>query len=248
MKLSTVTLNGSTALTVAGNAAGFIMPAGNAAVTATFVSADEVVFEWNSVDGPMADISAASGAVASGYPGVDFRVNGTYGDGYIRTTDGAFNLTNNFRLVIGATTGSNTNSTTHVPGVFNLSSGRFRLTLDYLGGSLFKESTNYVLRVLVNNNQTGQAESVINNNRSVFRAFTELNHFTTGTAGGNGLSVTQVNDAANNRVTLTFTPTVSFADVQQTGKDSLATAFFTLISQNTSTITMTGIKREKVVE
>ena len=184
-----------------------------------------VLVSWNRETYPITVPITAGGnnPVFSGYGDVDFRtlnVNAT------PTAGGALTITGIGVLVIGGgpTSGSaETNAASHVPGLFDLSHGTFRLTLDYTDASATGD--NPWFRVSINNNALGMANSVLGND-SVF-------HYDTTQLPGAGA------------ITLTFTPEDRFASVAPDATNSLKTAFIALMYRNTS-ITITGIRLEKV--
>ena len=208
------------------------------------VTKDAVVFfEWNSSTVPMSGTITAGNPVSSGYGDVVFRVVGND----ITAIGGAFNMSvNDRRLVIGSTSDANTGAETHAGGVFDFSGGVFRFTVDYLytsdtprlGGS-------YLLRLLINNNQTGEANSVLGaaSNIRTFNTVDEL-------INGRGIINTRpgvIDAAKKGRIIVMFRPDVLFEDASAAGKESLTNAFFTLMCAGASDITVTGIKLEKLL-
>lgn len=202
-------------------------------------SVKSVLFEWNRTITPISNTIAAGTPVYSGFGGIYFR---SFGSSGIAAYYGALNMTGDNRLVIvgAASSGEATGADIHVPGAFDLSDGTFRLTIDYNNPAA--SGSNYVLRVSVNNNQTGQAESVlgISSNICQYRTAANLQNGD-GTGAASGIYQT----AQPNRIIIEFTPDILFAG--SVNKDSLGTAFIALNCQGGSKITVTGIKLEKLV-
>ena len=196
----------------------------------------ETIFEWDSETTPMSGSIGAGAPVGSGFNEIDFRVIGSS----ITTTEGAFRLGADGRLVVGAAAGSSTSDSTHVPGVFDFSEGTFRLTIDYLDPVV--PGSNYLLRILINNNQTGQASSVLGT-ASNLRQYNDVSKLNNGFGAG---ASNVFEEVEANRLILTFTPNMTYANVSTVGISSLATAFFTLNCQGSSRITVKSIRLEKV--
>ena len=199
-----------------------------------------VIFEWSSAVTPMTGSIGVDSPVASGFPGVDFRLRSTAGR-TLATEGGGFRLGMDNRLVIGGAANGATSAGNPVPGVFNLSEGKFRLTIDYKDPVASPDW--YLFRIYINNNSTGQAESVLGNH-SVIGYYTSLQQLETGTGRGNASDVTQ--EAEPGRITLTLTPGASYAGASPAGKNSIRNAFFALLCQMDSRITVTGIKIERI--
>ena len=218
-------------------------------VTKTFLASvaieieEGVLFKWNCSVLPMTPLSAGV-PVSSGYNGINFRAGGM---SIPVTSEGAFDLggTSDRRLYIGSTSDSATSDTSHTPGVFNLSRGTYKLTIDYREPARGTSGTSdaYVLRVIFNNNQPGQALSPLNT-RSVLIWYDTVAQLETGTGlGANAAVITQT--AGTNRMTLTFSTPDAFAGAPN-GTDSLSTAFFGFACQGTSSIIITGIRLEEL--
>jgi len=201
-----------------------------------------VIFEWDSAKTPLTAAITAGNPVATGYGNVNFRVIG--GRSIMTTEDGALRLGADNRLVIGGTNNQSTGADSHSPGVFNISRGVYRLTLDYKdpeGGG----DGNYLLRLFINNNHTAQASSVLGAGSNIGQ-FTDTGQLFGGNPHG-GLKPGTTCAAEPNRVILTVNPQVTYATgVSNYGKTSLETAFFCLNCQGISRITITAIKIERI--
>jgi len=209
-KLTGISVDGTPA-TLFENTAGFIMPATAVEVTGTFAEDPNfanILLDWNSAYNEIPNTANLSDTTAtySGWGEITFiRKNNTVGveNGEIKVNDG--------RLIIGSAYGQSTSGTLHVPGQFDLSSGTFRLTLEYKVG-LPNTASNYVLRVRINENNMDRSVLASPEIRTCWN-YNDLQ--LTGTAG----SVTQVSSIYNDtgKVAMTFTPSTIFAAAETTG-------------------------------
>ena len=210
------------------------------------IEAEEgILFKWDSKTVPMSGTLARGSSINSGYDGIFFRVrNDGTGTG-IETENGAFQLGNNNRLVIGgnlssATVATNASGPPAVYGIFNFSRGTFRLTINY--NNPFKvdpASSLYLLRIYINNNSTGRADSILGE-EGLLRVYTHESHLTSGLMNTPGL-----NDLENEpgKIAITFTPGILLAN--NPGVQSLTNAFIALNCQETNRINITGIMLEE---
>ena len=213
-----------------------------------------LLFKWDNASKPMVAMTQTAQSQGSGFSNAGGEVPFRAQSGEIGVTaDGAFDLgTDTKRLVIGGTSGTGTSETTHSPGVFDLSEGDFRLTIDYRSPVASPGGNPYLLRAQINNNSIGGANSVLGAN-SAIRQYSTLAHLTNGRGEMNGETgyVPSVNDRAEpNRISLTFTPEVMYATIATSNinyYNSLKTAMIVLICEGTtSSITITGLRLEKL--
>lgn len=196
------------------------------------------VFVWNSESYPFNEPLGVDASVYSGYNGIYFSVCGNT-NGKISVIDGAFRMGGedgsvDERLVIGSIQTAATTPIKHTPGQFNISQGAYMLTIDYRDPV---RTSGYMLRISINNNTTGGANSVVSG--SNVRQFTNAASLEMETMYGDG-------DKIPGRISLRINPVLLVADSDPEGKESLKNAFFTLICQSRSGITITGIKIERI--
>lgn len=199
-----------------------------------------VLFKWDSGVIPMSASLIVGSPVNSGYKDITFRAMRNT----VTVSNGEFHLTSGTDriLVIGCTSDIETNSGAdgHVPGVFDLSRGTYRLTLDYLNPAT--PGSSYLLRFIINNNGTSQANSPLGT-ASTVRVYNTADQII------NGLGIQDsypgVSDKVEvNRTIITFTPSIRFATAGN--YNTLTSSFITLLCQNTSSIIFTAIKLEEV--
>lgn len=221
--------------------------AGPAASTAPKIPENiGVVFEWNSVKTPLTGKINVGSSLYSGYEGIYFVVHGNRG-GSIATVDGAFRLGGedgsvDERLVIGSYIFSDSKTDVHIPGQFNISEGTYRLTVDYKDPVDYKNG--YMLRVLINNNHTGQANSVLGNDSNI-RQYSNVEALEKDITGMRKPTVS-ADGSEPGKLCLSFTPSVLYENLPNTSKTSLTKAFFALMCQADAGITVSGIKLERI--
>ena len=192
-----------------------------------------VIFEWNAAASSVKSaIPSSNNPVDSGYPGVSFRAR----SGNVAIDpDGALNMAaeSNQVLMIGCNSVTVTNNG-HAPGVFNLSQGTFRLTIDYKDPF----GSNWPLRVQINNNTTMATYSVLGD-ACILGSFGTVSSLQTGGSSRNGVTEQLEPD----RIILTFSGAVYSGNP---GANSLASAFVALTSTSTGGLKVTGIKLERI--
>jgi len=210
-----------------------------------------VLFEWNSVDTPMTGAITAATPKSSGYNNVSFRA-AMASTCPITTSGGAFVVagTGSGRpvFIIGGTAASsanNTSSTNHVAGVFDLTqTPSFKLTINYKN-AVFGDGDEWI-RIHINSNMFSSNNSVLSNTNNLDR----LRHYTVATNGQlgegtiTGSGVTQSLTA--NQIVITVTPATRWPSMTEAQSNSLKTAFISIPITANSSITITGIRIEKL--
>ena len=197
-----------------------------------------VVFEWDSATKPLTRPIVPGSAVGLTGDGINFGAMSSD----VAPANGALRIAGGI-LVIGAgakSVSGDTDPNTHTGGVFNLSEGLFRLTIDYKDAII--GSGDFYIRICINNNTTSQA-------RSVLGVQSNINHYTSVDGLRNGTpayrTVSGVIEAAEpGRLMLTFAPVLLYAG--NSGNSSLTNAFLTIVCTEKSAITVTGIKLERL--
>ena len=222
----------STAPRVSGSSGSSKMPVRSAPQAAESIG---VIFEWNSASRPLNGSIAARGSFGLTANGINAAAMASE----IAGSGGAIKVENGI-LIIGAGPGAvsgGTKAAVHTGGVFNITEGLYRLTIDHRdivpGGS-------FLMRITINNNTSSQAESVLGA-RSVIGHFPTVEALVNG-AGSRGSSIVITSEP--NRLVLTLAPALLYAD--NDGKGSLANAFFGFVCPGTSSITITGMKFERL--
>jgi hypothetical protein len=224
-----------------------------------------VLFEWDSTTNPITVTSiiqgntAAANMIVTPVPGnpITFRARGDNPPG-IRIINNALRLGNQStaaatanRLIIGGGTSignpnvsnNNTTATLHIPGQFDLSEGRFRITVDYTNAVITERRR--VFRFGVNCNTNEETQSILGGPSNV-RVYNELPDgnliASEDTSGGREEDI-----AEPGKITITFNPSVRYSN-----HPSLLNAFLVLHAQTSGVatsdngITITGIKFEKL--
>ena len=181
-------------------------------------------------------------------------VNG--GNNAVVDTNGGGALINNVRLVVGQNTAAgntigtaNTNNwTTNLEGQLDLSSRKFRITIDYANASAVAENW---LRVYLNNNSTGEANSSFGNLSRILN-ITDKESFPT-KAGGTHNSHTATTyrflsgaSMDSGTVIVECDPVAEFG--AHANYEALKKAFVAITAHSTSRVTITGIKIEYIDE
>jgi hypothetical protein len=233
------------------------------------VAPDEngVLFEWDSAtwweglidpkpSALVAGITTPSAPLASGTPYVDFRAFNTS----IPIRDGAFDMrgANNHRLLVfGATSTVQTTADGPLPGhgVFDLSEGTFRLTINYENPT--DTPSGWMFRVSINNNNENTASGSVlsftgDRNQSIIRTFMNTAQIANGRAEFNHTPQSHpgvLGSGEPGTLVLTFTPSVTYAGLATSSPRSyntLRNAFFAIGCSGNAGITITGIKLEKI--
>ena len=222
-----------------------------------------VLFRWNSIVTPIKSSISETSPVASGFGNIFFRIRGSNRTDIVKNTaDGNFTLgegsESHARLIIGGTpqtSAAETSAGAHYPGVFDLSKGWFRLTLNFENAQKL-HSGDYVLRVNINNNALGGANSVLSftgSHESILRQY----NFAETLISGHGASLGKNADIANGSMVgtiasgslaITFSPEIIFAAASENAKTSLETAFIALAVPNLAggnRMDISGIRLEK---
>jgi len=222
-----------------------------------YVAESGVLFAWDSVTNPMETI-AANTVRYGGYRDIYLAARRSA----VTAPSGAMVLGTGSEgnlLVIGAGSqagagtpaGAQTSATAYIPGQFDLSVGTFRLTVDY-SEAVLGSGNDVLLRICINNNGSGSANSVLDGN-SVLRSYTSEDQLNNGRPDQNNAGLTGAE--VPGKVVLTFTPSIRYANstksIQINGqeaqaKDSLKTAFLSLQSYANNSVIITGIRLERV--
>ena len=207
----------------------------------------ETLFAWDSDTYPMSACLPMNTPVVKGTSDYDitpdFRIIALSG-GMGLSSDGMFRLGVDRKLVVGSTsnTHTETDTNTHVPGVFDYSRGTFRLTLDYRNPTI--TTGTFLLRVLINNNEGGVVNSVIKNDLSVIRSYINVANLQNGMGPNASASLNDKEGTVPGTLVVTFTPSEMFKG--NAGAYSLTNAFFAFTCQSTSALTVSGIKLERI--
>ena len=213
-----------------------------------------VIFEWDYLKTPMASTIMNGAPVSTGYGNIMFDGFNSYDSSTngIPVDANAIRLRSSRVLTIGFADGianktALTSSSTHIPGVFDLSRGEFRLTIDYriIDGYVEAEdvSANFHLRASINNNTHIAANSILGV-ANTLRTYTKYYELRDGMGDTDSLA----EEVAPGRMMLTFRPEIRYADLPQSSYDSLKTAFIALVCQRPDVINyrtvITGLKLE----
>jgi len=239
LKTSNILKKGSSEITVTAAKDGVQLPK-KFTVNIGIEPEEGVLFMWDSDKYPIDTDIPQNGTEFSGYGDVYFRTTTT---GTVTSNNGAlkYSSTTSTAFIIGGSVTPATTAERHVPGVFDLSEGTFRLTIDYR--DLVVPTW---VRVQINNNTNGMTNSVLGTNGILLYA--EAANVTAGQITSSIISKTGIIREVYEpgRVTLTFTPEVRYATAGD--YDSLKTAFLAVSSSATAgnDITITGIRLEEV--
>jgi len=225
-------------------------------VVVGFEPEDGVLFRWNSKETPLSGtISSLAPPVSSGYGAIRFSTRNTVvgdppgnaGRSILYTDGGGVRLTNMSNLIIGGGADGSINMTKadrHQPGVFDLTKGTFKLTVNFANPDdkyENKYNADYFLRIYINNNTNAGANCPMGWNGRVaeYRSLKNL------LAGANeGSSNVTSSKEAENSVTLTFTSPTSFSG---TSSEILSTSFISILCPGSpGGITITGVELVEV--
>jgi len=210
------------------------------ATTAAPPASIGVIFEWDSAKTPISGNIRLGNPVSTGYGNINFNARNN-----ISTRDGAIRMEPNNLLLIGGVANQNTDSGKHIPGIFNISQGAYRVTIDYKDPEEGDDiaSGGYLLRFSINNNHNSQVESVLGINSNLGQ-FSTINQLRSGRPGSGFKPGTFIN-AERDRLIWTINPQVTYANISEANRRSLETAFFSINCQK-ARITITGIKIERI--
>jgi hypothetical protein len=210
--------------------------------TITLVVKSNVLFDWDKTSQQWTLLSQSDNAVigkVAAYSDIGLAV---YGGNNAPVDNGGIKLTN-VRLVIGQTKGNGTSGVTATNdtiltdrgGQFDLSSRPFKATIDY------ESFSGGWIRFSLRNNTTGQ------NTNSVMEYFAEITSATfptTATAAGTGKTYQYAagSNASSGTLILDIDPAAAYSmyDIYPV----LQSTFFSMATQSTTNITITGIKLE----
>jgi hypothetical protein len=228
-----------------------------AARPARTAQAGAVIFSWDSVTDPVNQPRVTQttqvAAPNAGFPDTFIRVRGAD----VTIADGAFVLGSSpgtgggGRLIIGSNNPNVSNvdsegTATHIPGQLDLSEGQFRLTINYKDATL--GTSNYMLRVSINNNSQGMANSPLGM-FSNLRTYNTREELISGSATANSNIGTTGDQASAGQIVITFNPSVRFSHPNAEGVrnlNSLTNAYLVLHTQNGGSLTVTGITLERM--
>jgi len=197
-----------------------------------FAPAEAVLMTWDSA----VNVPTIPVYEVPGYEGIYMRWNNTNSTSVV---DGAFKFeatADSNRFFIGSTeaiTRGTSSPVSHVPGVFDLSQGRYRITVDYYDPKGYPGINSYV-RITINNNSGAQAQSILGADSNL----------------GDFIPQTQAVDKKG-RITVTVNPALRYANLGKEAKESLKTAFIGIglvTSGSLTGITITGVRIEKLAE
>jgi len=228
----------------AGSSAGITITATKDGVTVRklfTVKVTEILMVWDSTVNPV----AVPAYQVPGYANVYMRLR-EHTIGAIFGVNGALKYggAGIIVLVVGGepetATTTTTATTPHLPGVFNLSQGKFRITVDYKDVIIADPANNSYLRFAINNNGGGANASVLGGNSHII-----------------DLSQADLKDGVTNKSN-TGTGTLANAKdgkavvevaASRYGSSppaSLSNAFFAMGFSGSYSITVTGIKIERI--